>query len=340
MELTDSNPAAVAAPGADGYHAPFWLRDPHLQSVLAALPLRERLVWRRSGAALAGTRREVLDCGEGVRLLVEHTPQFDDASARLAVLIHGWEGSAGSLYMVSVAARLARAGFRVVRLNLRDHGDSQHLNPEMFHSCRLDEVVRAVGVLQRRFPAERLHLGGFSLGGNFALRVAARAPAAGLRIEKVVSVCPVLDPRETLRALDGGLPQYRLYFLRKWRRSLERKRAAFPALYEFGPLGRFRTLREMTDFFVCNFTEYPDLETYLRGYAVTGDRLAALDVPTEILLADDDPVIPVRDAAHLARCPALTLRRSARGGHCGFLSDYRLVSWLDEYVARAFGANG
>ena len=36
-----------------------------------------------------------------------------------------------------------------------------------------------------------------------------------------------LPVRRTLAALDGGLPYYRLYFLGKWRRSLERKRAAW-----------------------------------------------------------------------------------------------------------------
>lgn len=320
-------------PGA-AYQAPAGLRNAHLQSLLATLPLRRPLVWRRARSALAATCSEVLDAGGGVRLLVEHTPPVA-AAGRFAVLIHGWEGSAASLYMVSLAARLARSGFRVVRLNLRDHGDSHHLNPGIFHSCRLDEVLGALATLQARFAEEPLHLAGFSLGGNFALRVAARAPAAGLRLAKVVAVCPVLDPRQTLAALDGAAP-YRHYFLRKWRRSLERKRCVFPDLYDFGPLGRFRNLREMTGYFVHHFTEFPDLDSYLRGYAITGGRLAGLEVPAEILLADDDPVIPVGDLAGLARGPALTVHRSRHGGHCGFMQDWRLQGWLDGFVARAF----
>ncbi len=320
-------------PGA-AYQAPAGLRNAHLQSLLATLPLRRPLVWRRAGSALAATCSEVLDAGAGVRLLAEHTPPAV-ASGRFAVLIHGWEGSAASLYMVSLAARLVRSGFRVVRLNLRDHGDSHHLNPGIFHSCRLDEVLGALLALQARFAEEPLHLAGFSLGGNFALRVAARAPAVGLRLAKVVAVCPVLDPRQTLAALDGAAP-YRHYFLRKWRRSLERKRRAFPDLYEFGRLGRFRSLREMTGYFVSHFTGFPDLDAYLRGYAITGDRLAGLEIPADVLLADDDPVIPVADVAALAPAAALTVHRSAHGGHCGFMQGYRLQSWLDDFVARAF----
>lgn len=320
------------------YRAPRFLTGAHLQSALATSQLRHRQVDLKARSFLAESRAEIIDCGDGVRLLAEHTPPRDRGSGRLAVLIHGWEGSSRSLYMLSVAARLARAGFRVVRLNLRDHGESHHLNPELFHSCRLDEVVNAVAVLHRRFAEEQLFLGGFSLGGNFALRIAAQAPTARIRIEQVAAVCPVLEPRATMAALDNGLLVYRLYFIRKWRRSLALKREAFPALYDFGDLERFRSLRGMTDFFVRNYTEFPDLETYLGGYSVTGARLAELAVPTEILLADDDPVIPVRDIASVARTPALTVRRSRHGGHCGFIADYRLGSWLDQYIAEVFRA--
>lgn len=320
----------------NAFRPPLLLRNAHLQSALASFTPRQRHIARTAAAMLAASRTEIIDCGAGVRLLAEHTPPLRHQTGRLALLLHGWEGSAHSTYVVSAALHLADAGFRVIRLNLRDHGDSHHLNRELFHSCRLQEVLDAAGAVQGRFPDEQLFLGGFSLGGNFALRVAAQAPGAGLRVAKVVAICPVLDPRRTLSALDGGLPWYRTYFLRKWSASLERKRMVFPQLYDFGELSRFRTLREMTDYFVRHYTDYADLDTYLRGYAVTGPRLAGLAVPGEILLAEDDPVIPVEDAADLPRLPTLTVHCSRHGGHCGFLRDYRLRSWLDDYLLQAF----
>jgi predicted alpha/beta-fold hydrolase len=310
------------------------LGSPHLQSTLASWPLRRPAVERRARQFVEHSTAHLIDCGAGVRLLAAHTPPRVSSPPVTVIMIHGWEGHAGSMYMLSVGMRLWENGCRVVRLNLRDHGNSHHLNRGIFHSCRLDEAIGAVRAVGRQFPDGNLALVGFSLGGNFALRVAARAPEAGLQLRQVLAVCPVLDPRETMLALDRGLGLYRSYFMDKWRRSLERKRAAFPEVYEFGDLGRFRSLREMTEYLVLEHTEFPDLDSYLNGYAITGNRLAGLRVPCEMLLADDDPVIPVGGLARVARSSSLTVTRSLKGGHCGFLQSYGLQSWLDEYASR------
>ena len=73
---------------------------------------------------------------EGVRLLGYHTESAGPKSRGLVVMLHGWEGSADSTYILSVAPKLIAAGYSVFRLNFRDHGDSHHLNRELFHSCR------------------------------------------------------------------------------------------------------------------------------------------------------------------------------------------------------------
>ncbi len=288
---------------------------------------------------LAASHDEVADCGDGVRLLVHHTPPSLVSRGRLALLIHGWEGSGNSTYMLAASARLWEAGYRVLRLNLRDHGDSHHLNRELFHSCRLREVIAAAQWLQSRFPSEPLMLGGISLGGNFALRVAADAAHFNLDVARVAAVCPVLDPVETMYALDDGWFLYRWYFLIKWRRSLETKRELFPDDYDFGDLKRFKSLRLMTEFFVEAYTEFPDLLTYLRGYAITGDRLKNLAVASSALLANDDPVIPIAGLERLRAPETLHIDIANFGGHCGFLLDYRLSSGLENYLLQTFEAS-
>jgi hypothetical protein len=320
----------VAGEPVPDFAPPRLLRHAHVQASLASSGFRRERVERAAAALTAASSPVIIECRDGVRLQAFHTPPRG-APGRTVVLLHGWEGSARSVHVVSGAAALWGRGLRVVRVNMRDHGDTHHLNRGIFHSCRLDEMVDAVRWVRERFPGDELSVAGFSLGGNFALRIAAAAGAA-LGLARVVAVCPVLDPAETMAALDRGSLIYRLYFLLKWRRSLERKAELFPDDYRFGSLKRFRSLAAMTEFFVTRYTEFPDLTSYLRGYAITGDRLAGLAVPARLLLADDDPVIPADTVAKVAASPALTVERSRFGGHCGFVQDFRLRTWLDDYL--------
>jgi hypothetical protein len=327
--------AAARIAGRPEFQPPAWLGNRHLQSVLPSLPLRRVPVERRARAVISASRRLVLDCGDDVRLMGWHADP-PAASAieppRLAVLLHGWEGSSESLYVLSVAQLLHERGFAVMRLNLRDHGGTHALNEGLFHSCRIAEVLGAIGRLQSLYPDARISLAGFSLGGNFMLRVGARAAGAGLRIARICAVCPVLDPATTLAALEAGPSIYRQYFLFKWRRSLRAKQAAWPSVYEFGGLLGEPSLTAMTERMVLRHTDFPDLASYLRGYAITGDALGGLEAPARIITSRDDPMILAHDLDRLAQPPALEVTVTGRGGHCGYMDALSGPSWIDRTI--------
>jgi predicted alpha/beta-fold hydrolase len=149
----------------------------------------------------------------------------------------------------------------------------------------------------------------------------------------VIAVCPVLKPHSTMRALDSGIWFYRRYFLNRWRRSLAEKAAAFPHLYRFGDLKRFSTLTDTTEFFVEHYTEFDSLDAYLSGYAITGRVLEQLSVRSRIILASDDPVIPVADLEHLSRTESLQVTLADNGGHCGFVDALIGPTWVDREIA-------
>ena len=206
---------------ASAYRAPRWLRSPHLQTLLSSSPIRVA----RGGRALrklgAMHEEHLVDAGGGIRLHGVHSTLPGRAPRGLALLLHGWEGSAESGYMRLTCARLLERGFDVFRLNFRDHGDTHHLNEDLFHSNRLDEVLQAALAVSRRWqqPGQPMVVAGYSLGGNFALRVALHAPGMGLQLARVAAVCPALDPERTTTAMERGLPVYERYFLKKWTRS-------------------------------------------------------------------------------------------------------------------------
>jgi len=318
------------------FHPPRLLRNPHLQSVLASSSLRALLARRRRQRLENEAEEHLLDCGDGVRLLGLLTRRPLQAAERgLAVLLHGWEGSSRSTYLLHTGARLLEEGFDVFRLNLRDHGDTHHLNPELFHSCRIDEVVGAVGAVAASLKPRRLFVAGYSLGGNFALRVALRAPAAGIELHHAVAICPVVSPASGLQAIEQAPWFYQAYFLRKWRSSLARKAELFPDQYRFDDWHGNASLRDLTRRLVEQHTDFGTLENYMDGYSVAGDRLASMAVPSSILTAADDPIIPVDDFRALQLSPQVRLEIAPHGGHCGFLSGLGGRTYAEDFIADA-----
>jgi len=315
-----------------GFTPPWWLRNAHVQSIVPSLPLRRALVLRRCAAVRAQSRPLILDCGAEVRLLAHHTPAVESRPLGAVVMLHGWEGDSDALYMLSLSQRLLARGFEVLRLNLRDHGGTQQLNPGLFHSCRLPEVIGAVRQAQQLFRGLPLHLVGFSLGGNFLLRVAADAAPSGLTLASCVAISPVLEPRATLTAIETGAAIYHRYFVNKWSNSLRAKQRAWPHLYEFDTLEHLSSLRAMTAELVARYTEFSSLEEYLDGYSITGERLAGITIPATIITAADDPIVPVADLERVAVGATLRAVVTSRGGHCGFLTSLSGATWAENAV--------
>lgn len=307
------------------------LASPHVQSILTSGPWRRRKVRKRAAEYLARREERVITARDGTRLLGFANRAKDERRDALVIMLHGWEGSVDSNYLLSTAVTLDQAGFDTFRLNFRDHGDSHHLNEGLFHSCLLEEVLDAVSTVAEEYEGS-VFLTGFSLGGNFALRIARQAPARGLALERVIAVSPVIKPRHVLDAMEQGLPIYERYFVHKWRRSLKHKQSLYPQRYNLQPWFRLGRVRTQTEWLVDNLTDFRDIDDYLEGYSVAGDYLAGLETPTLIITAADDPIIPIDDIRALPRPAALDIEVLERGGHCGFLANWQLDSWIEQRV--------
>jgi uncharacterized protein len=319
---------------------PSWpLRHANVQSALASFKPRN---WpRRSHRMARAAQQHLLDCGDGVRLMGLHSPQpAGQVPTALAVLIHGWEGSHDSVYLFSLACTLYDAGYNVFRLNLRDHGGTHALNEDLFHSARIAEVLGAVKAVERIDPARPLFVVGFSLGGNFSLRVGLLGPAAGVTPDLAIGVCPSINPGATLRALDAGPAFFHRYFISKWRRTLLAKAAAWPQRYDFSAELAMTNFVDITARFVERYTEYGVLDKYLAAYTLKPDQLCASPAPLAIITAQDDPVVPFGDFHGLADTPELRFLAPKYGGHCGFVEDFRLRSWAERRILELFEQHG
>lgn len=305
-----------------------------MQTLLASAPTRS-IALRAAAVEIAGESvAQDVSTADGVRLRAWTT--FADTARPCVVILHGWLGHHESNYMLSSTAALWHAGFDVVRLLLRDHGGTDHLNEEMFNSSMLPEVIDALKTLLARHTGGCAGVLGFSLGGNFALRIAAQAERAGLPIGSVLAICPLVDPASSIAALDRGATVYKHYFMRKWHRALDTKQQAFPERYDFTHTYALRGIGSTTDYFVREHTAFATPRDYFRRYTVTGNALAGLSVPTRILAAADDPVIPVADFARIDAQSLLSIDIADTGGHCGFIENLTSGCYAARYAVAWF----
>jgi predicted alpha/beta-fold hydrolase len=316
---------------AETFLPAFGLRNTHTQSIINSSDYRRRIVGKRSKTMLDAQQDWTIDGGDGITLHGHYSPQ-KTRSKGLVILFHGWEGSSQSNYIVGAGGMLYDQGFDVFRLNFRDHGDTHHMNTGIFHSCLLGEVVHALQDIQQRTGARNWALSGYSLGGNFALRVAVEAPGAGLSLAQVVAVCPVVSPANVLSAMEDGPSPYENYFVRKWAKSLRLKESLFPDAYEYEEWHKLKGLRERTGYLATRYYEFDTLEDYFDGYSIAGDRLGALTLPATILTSEDDMVVPVSDFRNLPDNDNIELLVTRYGGHCAFLKNWKMDSLADDVI--------
>src|SRR5215212_5570626 len=150
-----------APPAAQGWPRPD-RRRLGLAATLVAKALRARTT----------DEERLFEVEPGVTLLGHCRWQEDRSSRPALVLVHGLGGSDASAYVRGTAELAYQAGLNVVRLNQRNCGGTEHLTPTLYHSGLSGDLRALVAELLERDRLPGVLVGGFSMGGNLALKMA------------------------------------------------------------------------------------------------------------------------------------------------------------------------
>ncbi|MGB6745320.1 MAG: alpha/beta fold hydrolase [Terracidiphilus sp.] len=293
-----------------------WLSNGHFQTVVGNFLPRPAFHLSVDSEAVEVDPSD----GSRVRCHCHWQPEPVRAERLTTILVHGLEGSSDSRYMQGIAARAWAAGMNVVRMNMRNCGESDALTPTLYHSGLSADVGAVVDHFTAKFGLRSVALVGYSMGGNLVLKLAGewgnRPPLAA-----VATVCPVIDLAPCADALHEPANRiYEAHFLRRLMQRFHRKAALFPAIFQTAGIGPVRSIREFDDKIVARYCGFRDADDYYyrAASARVADRIA---VPTLILVAQDDPFVrlfPETRASLLAN-PHITLVEPRHGGHCAFL---------------------
>ncbi len=250
-------------------------------------------------------------------------PEWVRSERMTLLVLHGLEGSSQSQYMLGNADKAWRAGWNVIRMNMRNCGGTERLSSTLYHSGLSGDVRAVAEFFADRFNLSRMAWAGYSMGGNMVLKAAGEyGNSAPAWLHAAIGVSPVLDLQPSADALHA--PRNRVYewnFLRNMLRRYRRKADLLPDRFSLANCKLVRSIRTYDEYIVapnCGFLGADDYYTRAASARVI-DRIA---VPTLILHAVDDPFIRIlpETLEKISANPQVAFIETKHGGHCGFLA--------------------
>lgn len=328
---TDSMPPFVSRP----FRVAPWARGSHAQTLLA------RVLRPAKGPPLT---RERVETPDGDFLDVDWGPD-PGATAPVALVLHGLEGSARRPYVLSACRELFARGLRPVAMSFRGCSGEPNRTSRFYHSGETGDPTLVLELVRRRCPGRAVGAVGFSLGGNALLKLLGERPDGGRGlVDAAVAISVPFDLAAGERLLEVSRMGrvYTSYFLRSLRAKVREKAALLDGSIHIDAALRARTLREFDDAATAPLHGFRDADEYYARCS-SSRFITGVAVPTLILHSRDDPFLPTEaiPLEALAANPHVAAALPERGGHVGFLggTPWRPAFWAEEEAARFLAAN-
>ncbi|WP_298609295.1 hydrolase [uncultured Thiothrix sp.] len=303
------------------YRAPWWLKSPHLQTILPTL------IRKRPQLDLTWERLELKD-GDFIDLAWYPRPQ-----APLVLMMHGLEGSLNSHYASTLVQALHQAGFSVVFMLLRGRGLEPNRLAKSYHSGASADLAEVLAQLKARgqMPAAAI---GVSLSANLLLKYLGET-GANSGLNAAVAISTPFQLAVCAKKLEHGFARvYGQYLLKQLKNSYRTK---FQSLPEPTPidLTALSTIYQFDDQVTAPLNGFANAADYYQRSS-SARFLGKIQTPTLIIHALDDPfmrpsIVPSAEQTS----PNVSLEITEHGGHVGFISGrvpWKLSYWLDERV--------
>lgn len=312
------------------YHAPFWLNNCHLQTVVGSW------IGRNAGVT---TKRERLELNDGDFLDIDWLNHESEPHQPTLVVLHGLEGSIDSSYIQSILKQYLKSSWRIGVMHFRGCSGVPNRLLRSYHSGDTSDLQEVLSRLAHQGP---LFVVGFSLGGNVLLKYLGEQ-GDDCPIDAAIAVSVPFSLDDAARRLDCGLSRaYRWYLLRELKNKTRQKKQQFPE-HDWISEDALSQIDSFVDFDHYVTAPIHGFKSGADYYEQCSCRqfLNRITKPTLIIHAKDDPFMTVNaipDNEQLS--DKVTLELSNSGGHVGFISknltrylDDRISGWLEDQLA-------
>ncbi|WP_372370115.1 YheT family hydrolase [Candidatus Uabimicrobium sp. HlEnr_7] len=254
------------------------------------------------------------------------------------LLVHGFEGSSVSKYMLRMAKKGLQRGFNIHRMNLRSCGGSIRSCALPYHAGLWNDVLQ---VAKQVKVGRRMFVVGYSLGGNLVLKMAGELQQKLPNyITAIASVSAPIDLEETL----DWLMQKKMYhnkFLSYIVKNYKRKKRIHPQTFP-DLNGLPSSLMEFDERIICQIYGFKNAKDYYTQSSC-GSVIQNITAPTLIIYSKDDPIIPHTSysSLHQQKNENIELLSSCSGGHVAFIGNGKIEGdddrfWADERIFSFF----
>lgn len=248
-----------------------------------------------------------------------HGPRAN--STPTLVLFHGLEGGSDSHYARALFGALAAIGWRAVVPHFRGCSGEPNRTPRAYHSGDHEEVGAMLAAVRVRIGEQApLYAVGVSLGGSALLNWLGRAGRDAARmVTAAAAVSAPLDLAAAGVAIGKGLNRiYANHFLSTLKPKSLAIAERFPGLLDAAEIRRVRTMRDFDNVVTAPLHGFAGSDDYWNR-ASSKPWLRAIRVPTLVLNARNDPLVPARSLPTKDEVSAcVTLEQPRQGGHAGF----------------------
>ena len=312
------------------FQAPYWLLNPHLQTLWGAL-MRSR--------PRVNLRAERLELSDGDFLDLVWVGQTKNTP--IVIILHGLNGGVDSGYAMGMLDTLEKQGMRGLLMHFRGCSGEANRLARAYHSGETGDVAQVVSMLQEREPDTPLYAVGYSLGGNVLLKWLGET-GNNNPLQAAVAVSVPFELNKAADRLNTGFSRLYQWWLvsglKKFHQNKFKNRVKGPELKKtFQNFHTIRTFWEFDDCITAPLHGFKNAEDY---YVQSSSRqyLKSICTPTLIIQAKDDPFLPVSAIPQEHELsPSVTLWLSETGGHVGFVQGkfpWRPEYWLEKNIVK------
>ena len=283
-----------------------------------------------------------LDDGDLITLH-DDCPEGWQPGNRVVFLVPGVGGSYESPFMPRVASKLNSAGFRTFCMDHRGSGPAFDRAQNLGHAGRSEDARSSIEKIAALCPESPLTGVGFSMGGNILLKLLGECGKESVgNFDSCFAVAPPIDIQPCAEFMQRRMNiLYSRAFANALIEHVRKRQPYVESMQSISLNPRPKTLWEFDDRFTAPMSGFRNAEDYYTQSS-SGSVLHRVTIPTQIVTAEDDPMIPVSifEGANFSTSTELLITPS--GGHLGYFGvsgidpdrrwmDWRIVNWIREF---------